>query len=48
VRNIAAQVTSNILQQDIQPLENNPDTNFNGTPKSWTYLPDDLTLIYRT
>jgi hypothetical protein len=48
IRDIAALVTSNILQQEIQPLENDPDINFNGTPKSWNYLPEDLTLIYRT
>jgi prepilin-type N-terminal cleavage/methylation domain-containing protein len=47
VRNIAAIVTSDLLQQNIQPLENDSDINFNGTPKSWNYLPDDLSLIYR-
>lgn len=47
VRYLAAEITSEVLQKEITLWATDPNVNFNGTPKSWNYLPDDLTQLYR-
>jgi hypothetical protein len=46
-RFLAVNLTNKILKTRIIVGPTNPNKNFNGTPKSWNYIPNDLSLLYR-
>jgi type II secretory pathway pseudopilin PulG len=46
-RYLASKITNEILNTNITVWTTDSNINFNGTPKSWNYMPDDVSLLYR-